>query len=116
MLFFDAAILVPLWFVVYWVLKSTPRNYKLSLSLWLAFYITVPLFLYDFLYCGVYLNYGGSFISEFWFLSIYYVIPWILCPVTAIWLSRLRRQTVSSDKVHQSAYNQSLQPTQKPRG
>ena len=88
MLLFDAAILVLLWFVVYRVLRATPQKFKITLSIWLAFYITVPLFLYDYLYCGVYLNYGLSFISKFWFLSVYYVIPWILCPVTGVWLSR----------------------------
>jgi len=93
MLMFDAAVLVPLWFVVCRVLRATPQRQKSSRSLWLAFYITGPLSLYDSLYCGVYLKYGWSFILEFWYLSIYYVIPWILCPVMGIWLSRRAEQT-----------------------
>jgi hypothetical protein len=96
MLFFDTAVFVLLWFVVYWVLKTVPRKYRTSFSLWLAFYITIPLFLYDFLYCGVYLSYGFSFIWEFWFLSVYYVIPWIICPVTAIWLNRRDSQSTTT--------------------
>ena len=116
MLLFDAAILIPLWFVVYRVLRATPRNYRTSLSLWLAFYITVPLFLYDYLYCGAYLKHGWYFISEYWFLSVYYVIPWILCPVTGIWLSRRDGHTVLSEEGSKSAYNQSLQPMPKSRG
>ena len=94
MLLFDAVVFVVLWFVVYRVLKHTPRNYRIPLSLWLAFYITIPLFFYDYLYCGVYLGYGISFVSAFWFLSIYYVIPWIICPVTAFWQNRYDRDAV----------------------
>ena len=88
MLVFDTVVFLLLCIVVYWILKNTPRKYKTSLSFWLAFYITIPLFLYDYLYCGVYLGYGFSFIFEFWYLSVYYVIPWIICPVAAVWLNR----------------------------
>ena len=88
MLIFDAAILLPLWFVLYRVLKSTPPHRRSALCFWLAFYITVPLFLYDCLYCGIYLKYGWAFLHEFWYLSVYYLIPWIICPVTVIWLRR----------------------------
>ena len=88
MLTFDAAILAPLSFIIYWVLKHTPPRFRVTLSLWLAFYITVPLFLYDYLYCAVYLGHRWSFLSEFWYLSAYYAIPWLLCPAIAHWLNR----------------------------
>jgi hypothetical protein len=55
---------------------------------WLAFYITVPLLLYDVLYCGVYLGYGAGFVVEFWYLSVYYIVPWIILPPTGLWLDR----------------------------
>ena len=86
MLVFDVAVLVPLWLLVYWILKRTPPKFRMSLALWLAFYITVPLWFYDYLYCGVYLGYGWSFLREFWYLSVYYLIPWIVCPAIAYWM------------------------------
>ena len=58
MLGFDTAILVPLILLLYQVLNRTPAKYRTTLSLWLAFYISVPLLFYDYLYCGIYLNYG----------------------------------------------------------
>jgi len=86
MLVFDAAVLAPLGFVAYWILKRTPPKFRMSLSLWLAFYITVPLWFYDYLYCGVYLGHGWAFLREYWYLSVYYLIPWMLCPAIAYWM------------------------------
>lgn len=88
MVVFDAVILVLLGLVSYWVLKGSPVRKRLRLSLWLAFYITVPLFIYDYLYCAVYLGYGLSFLYRCWYLSVYYLIPWLLCPGMALWLTR----------------------------
>ena len=88
MALFDLAILFPLWYVVFRVLRTEPRGRRLALAGWLAFYITVPLLLYDILYCGVYLGYGAGFFAEFWYLSVYYIVPWIILPPTGLWLDR----------------------------
>jgi len=88
MIAFDLAILFPLWYLVFRVLKSVRRHPRLAVASWLAFYITVPLLLYDALYCGVYLGYGAGFFAEFWYLSVYYVVPWLILPPTGLWLDR----------------------------
>jgi hypothetical protein len=88
MIVFDLAILLPLWYVVLRVLKRVRRGSRLMVAGWLAFYITVPLLLYDVLYCGVYLGYGAGFVVEFWYLSVYYIVPWIILPPTGLWLDR----------------------------
>ena len=88
MIAFDLAILFPLWYLVFRVLKSVRRNSRLAVASWLALYITVPLLLYDALYCGVYLGYGAGFLTEFWYLSVYYVVPWLILPPTGLWLDR----------------------------
>ena len=85
---FDLAIFFPLSYLVFQLLKKVGRRSKLATANWLAFYITAPLLLYDFLYCGVYLGYGTSFFAEFWYISIYYIIPWIVLPPTGLWLDR----------------------------
>ena len=88
MILFDAALLLPLWLIIFLLLKAAKRRSRLILSLWYSFYITVPLLLYDFFYCGLYLGHGLDFITRFWYLSVYYVIPWIILPPTGLWLDR----------------------------
>lgn len=48
----------------------------------------LPLAFYDWLYCGVYLGYGTGFVRRFWYLSIYYAIPWVVLPVVALILNQ----------------------------
>jgi len=88
MIIFDLAILFPLWYLVFHVLKKVRRHPKLMVANWLAFYITVPLLIYDALYYGVFLGYGAGFFAEFWYLSVYYVVPWVILPPTGLWLDR----------------------------
>lgn len=95
MIMFDAAVLPPLVMVVYSMVKKARRGRAMSLSLWLAFYMTVPLFLYDLLYCGWYLGHGFGFVWEYWYLTVYYIVPWVVFPVIARWVER-QRQVVSA--------------------
>jgi hypothetical protein len=88
MVLFDAAILSPLWLVVYFTAKKARKGIGLAVSLWLSFYITVPLFIYDLIYCGIYLGYGISFLWEYWYLTVYYILPWLIFPVTGLWVDR----------------------------
>lgn len=88
MVLFDAAILPPLWLVVYFTAKKARKGRGLAVSLWLSFYITVPLFIYDLIYCGIYLGYGISFLWEYWYLTVYYILPWLIFPVTGLWVDR----------------------------
>jgi hypothetical protein len=60
----------------------------MTVAAWIAFYFTVPLAFYDWLYCGIYLGYGIGFVSRFWYLSVYYAIPWVVLPVVALVLDR----------------------------
>ena len=87
MAFFDLAVLVPITGVVYGVLRGVKRGRRLKVSAWFAFYFTVPLAIYDWLYCGVYLGHGMQFLSRFWYLSVYYAIPWVVLPAVALMLN-----------------------------
>ena len=92
MILFDLAILPPIWLVIYKsVAKSRPGSAFLA-SLWWAFYISLPLFIYDLVYAGIYLGYGLSFLWKFWYLTVYYVLPWLLFPPTGWFLDK--RQNV----------------------
>ena len=89
MVWFDALVLIPIAAIVTAVLRPIRPSRRLAVSLWIAFYFTVPLAFYDWLYCGVYGGSGLRFILKYWYLSVYYVIPWILLPLVALALNRM---------------------------
>lgn len=70
--------------IFYYILGKISRVKRIYFALWLAFYFSLPLAAYNALYCGLYLGYGLSFLSRFWYLTVYYILPWILLPVLAI--------------------------------
>ena len=88
MVFFDTLVLIPIAAIAYVFLRRLRPERRLPVAFWLAFYFTVPLAVYDWLYCGLYLGHGSGFISRYWYLSVYYAIPWILLPLTALLLNR----------------------------
>lgn len=79
-----AILIPPIIAIAYVLLRPLPAGWRLSRALWLSFYFTVPLAVYDWLYCGVYLGYGTRFLSVFWYLTLFYIVPWILLPATAV--------------------------------
>lgn len=88
MVIFVITLLIPISIIFIIIIqKIRPKN-RMSTALWYAFYFTVILAFYDSLYCGIYLGYGMGFLWVFWFLSIYYVIPWMLFPFIVILLNR----------------------------
>lgn len=90
MILFDLAILPPIWIVIYFSVRKTRPGRALYASLWWAFYISFPLFIYDILYIGIYLGDGIKFLWNYWYLTVYYILPWILFPPTG-WLIEKRR-------------------------
>jgi hypothetical protein len=88
MLLFVTILLIPISFIILIVFKPIKPERRLGIASWYALYFTVPLAIYDTLYCGLYLGYGFNFLWVFWFLSIYYIIPWILFPTLAIILNK----------------------------
>lgn len=62
---------------------------RMPRALWLAFYFTVPLAALDAGYCGLYLGHGARFLSSYWYLTVFYVTPWIAFPSTAALLGAL---------------------------
>jgi hypothetical protein len=88
MLIFVAVLLPVLWLVIYLVLKRARRGRRLTVAVWYSFYICVPLMIYDFVYCGLYLGHGLQFFAKFWYLTAYYVLPWLILPITGWWLDR----------------------------
>jgi len=90
MVWFELFLLIPIAVIVYVVLKPLQPDRRLKTALWMAFYFTVPLAVYDWLYCGMYLGHGIRFFIRYWYLTVYYAIPWILLPLTALFLGHQR--------------------------
>lgn len=76
------------------VLSAARPATRMSRALWLAFYYTVPLAVCDTLYCGVYLGHGTAYLGQYWYLSVFYITPWLTFPPTAL-LLRMRAQSPS---------------------
>ncbi len=69
-----------------WLLARTRPEHRMSRALWLSFYFTVPFAVLDTLYCGVYLGYGAGYPTLFWYLTVFYVTPWLTFVPTALLL------------------------------
>lgn len=93
MFVFDIVVLPPIWFFVYRSISRAQPGREIGESLWWSFHICIPLFFYDILYCGWYLGYGIRFLWEFWYLTVYYVLPWLIFPLTGLWVARRRKLT-----------------------
>lgn len=48
----DLVVLLPISVIFHRVLARVPSSRRLLVSLWIAFYFTVPLAVYDYVYCG----------------------------------------------------------------
>lgn len=97
MLVFDLVILPPIWLIIYRSVNKTRIGSAFIRALWWAFYISMPLFIYDFLYAGLYLGYGLDFLRVFWYLTVYYVLPWVIFPPMG-WLIDQRKQAASTSR------------------
>ena len=69
------------------LLQVRPES-RASRAFWISFYYTVPLAVLDTWYCGIYLGHGASYLVKYWYLSVFYVTPWLTFPPTAWLLNR----------------------------
>lgn len=58
------------------LLRGRPET-KLRRAMWISFYFTVPFAIFDWLYCGIYLEYGAFFLVRYWYLTVFYFTPWL---------------------------------------
>lgn len=62
-----------------------------TLALWLSVYYTLPFAVLDTLYCGLFLRHGWAYLQQYWYLTVFYVTPWLTFLPTAWALNRLQR-------------------------
>lgn len=70
---------------------------RMTAACWMASYFSVPLAAYDALYCGVHLGHGWAFLWRYWYLTVYYFVPWLLLPAAAALAGA--RESVSGARV-----------------
>jgi len=92
MIGFDLVILLPIWFLVNRSIKKAKPGRGFIISIWWAFYISFPLFVYDLFYVAMYLGYGVSFLWTHWYLTVYYILPWLIFPLNG-WYMETKRKT-----------------------
>jgi len=97
MLGFVLLVLLPIALVFYFVLHGVARRRRMSVALWIAFYFTLPLAVYDWLYCGLWLGHGIRFVWEFWYLTVYYAIPWLLAPAIVLLVNRVENDAAPAE-------------------
>lgn len=61
---------------------------RLAVAVRISFYFTVPFAALDFAYSGLYLGHGISFVQTYWYLTIFYLIPWLSFVPMAMLLGR----------------------------
>ena len=67
------------------ILVRTRPERRRSKAIWLSVYYTVPFAVLDSLYCGVYLGHGYAYLWKYWYLTVFYVSPWLtLLPTAAL--------------------------------
>jgi hypothetical protein len=67
-------------------------------SLWLAFYLTVPLFVYDYLLLAIGWGLGICFVIPFWYLTFFYFSFWIQIPLLGWMLQKNRSPANERDR------------------
>ena len=88
MLAFELALLVAIIALLPRLFRPLSPDRRLRAAVWMSLYFTVPLAFYDWLYCGVHLGHGWAFLWRYWYLTVYYVVPWIVLPAVAARINR----------------------------
>jgi hypothetical protein len=65
------------------LLRRGQDQTRMARAFWLSVYYTLPFAALDALYCGWYLGHGSEFITQYWYLSVFYVTPWLTFMPTA---------------------------------
>ncbi|MDA8746340.1 hypothetical protein N9N28_17090 [Rubripirellula amarantea] len=70
-------------------------------SCWLALYLTLPLFVYDYLLLGWYKGLGIGFVQPYWYLTFFYFSFWIQFPYIGWKMHRSEpRSAIGSEAVN----------------
>lgn len=83
--------------LTYIVLQKIWSNEYFKSSLWVAFYASIPLVVYDYIYVGIIKGLGHSYIFSHWYLSIFYLIVWVEIPLIGWIMQNKSRRMIGRD-------------------
>lgn len=63
------------------ILKFTKNANLFIVSIYFSLYATFGIFLFDFIYCGIYQGYGINFVKSHWLQTSGYFFPWFEIPI-----------------------------------
>lgn len=66
------------------LIRSTSEFSTMRSALWLAFYFSIPFLAYDFIYLQLYKELPFSYLMDYWYLTAFSVVPWIIFPLSAL--------------------------------
>lgn len=68
-----------------YILIRARTETRLSRSIWISFYYTVPFIILDSVYCGVYLGHGTAYLYKYWYLTVFYfTVPLTFIPTALL--------------------------------
>ena len=70
------------------VLIFIKGNY-LQTAFWMVFYVSIPVFIFDFIVVGIVQNHGLSFLKSHWYITIAYFYVWIDLPLIGLALQKI---------------------------
>jgi hypothetical protein len=76
------------WPLTYVVLRKITNQKYIMHSLWFAFYGSVPFIILDYLYLHFIKGFNLSYLFSYWYLTIFYIIPWIEMPLIGYYLEK----------------------------
>lgn len=76
--------------ITYLIFKYMTNVNLFKLSLYFSLYATIGIFVFDFLYCGLYQGYGLGFLKSHWLQTSGYFFPWFEIPVIGYFMERRR--------------------------
>lgn len=94
---FEVLLVGPVCAVGYVALRDRRRVSRMRRAVAISFHFTIPLFFYDLAYCGIHLGRGLGFVAAYWYLTVYYFVPWLLLLPMAAWLDRRATPVGSPD-------------------
>lgn len=77
-----------LFFITKYKISKLSRSEAKIYIIWTAFYFTVPFLVLDIFYLGLHKKLGTSFLLSHWYLTAFYVTPWLIVPVLFLMNSR----------------------------
>ena len=70
------------------ILQRSALANRRARAFWCSVYYTVTFAVLDTLYCGWYLGHGAQYLSQYWYLTVFYVTPWLTFMPTEILLRK----------------------------